>query len=50
MGLRVMLVLEMPSELDLILERSKKLDVKPMLGVRIRLSTGKRRALGRQWR
>jgi arginine decarboxylase len=39
MGLRVILVLEMPSELDLILQRSKKLDVKPMLGVRIRLST-----------
>ncbi len=39
MGLQVILVLEMPSELDLILKRSKKLDVKPMLGVRIRLST-----------
>lgn len=39
MGLRVVLVLEMPSELDLILQRSKKLDVKPMLGVRIRLTT-----------
>ncbi len=39
MGLKVILVLEMPSELDLILKRSEKLDVKPMLGVRIRLST-----------
>jgi arginine decarboxylase len=39
MGLRVVLVLEMPSELDLILQRSRKLDVKPMLGVRIRLTT-----------
>lgn len=39
MGLRVMLVLEMPSELDLILERSRKINVLPNLGVRIRLST-----------
>lgn len=39
MGLQVILVLEMPSELDLILERSKKLGVKPKLGVRIRLTT-----------
>ncbi len=39
MGLRVMLVLEMPSELDLILERSRKLGVRPNLGVRVRLST-----------
>lgn len=39
MGLRVILVLEMPSELDLIIQRSRKLGVRPMLGVRIRLST-----------
>jgi arginine decarboxylase len=39
MGLRVMLVLEMPSELDLILERSRKIGVLPNLGVRVRLST-----------
>jgi arginine decarboxylase len=39
MGLKVMLVLEMPSELDLILERSRKLGVLPNLGVRVRLST-----------
>ncbi len=39
MGLRVMLVLEMPSELDLILERSKKIGIRPNLGVRVRLST-----------
>ncbi len=39
MGLQVILVLEMPSELDLILQRSKKLDIRPTLGVRIRLST-----------
>ena len=39
MGLQVIMVLEMPSELDLILQRSKKLGIKPKLGVRIRLST-----------
>jgi len=39
MGLRIMLVLEMPSELDLILERSRKINILPNLGVRVRLST-----------
>lgn len=39
MGIQVILVLEMPSELDLILTRSKKLGIEPALGVRIRLST-----------
>ncbi len=39
MGLKVMLVLEMPSELSLILERSRRLGVLPNLGVRVRLST-----------
>jgi arginine decarboxylase len=39
MGLRIMLVLEMPSELELILERSRKIGVLPNLGVRVRLST-----------
>ncbi len=39
MGLKIMLVLEMPSELGLILERSRKIGVLPNLGVRIRLST-----------
>jgi arginine decarboxylase len=39
MGLRIMLVLEMPSELDLIIERSRRIGVLPNLGVRVRLST-----------
>ena len=39
MGLRIMLVLEMPSELDLILDRSRRIGVLPNLGVRVRLST-----------
>jgi arginine decarboxylase len=38
MGLQIMLVLEMPSELQLILERSRKIGVLPNLGVRVRLS------------
>ncbi len=38
MGLQVILVLEMPTELDLILKRSKKMGVRPTLGVRFRLS------------
>ncbi len=39
MGLKIMLVLEMPSELNLIFERSRKIGVLPNLGVRMRLST-----------
>ncbi len=38
MGLQVIMVLEMPSELQLILERSRKMGVRPSLGVRFRLS------------
>lgn len=39
MGLRCVFVIEMPSELDLILERSRALGVRPILGIRIKLST-----------
>ncbi len=39
MGLRIMLVLEMPSELNLIIDRSRRINVLPNLGIRIRLST-----------
>ncbi len=39
MGLRVMLVIEMPPELDLILARAKALSIEPNLGLRIKLST-----------
>jgi arginine decarboxylase len=39
MGMKIMLVLEMPSELNLILARSRKIGVLPNLGIRIRLST-----------
>jgi arginine decarboxylase len=39
MGLQVILVLEMPTELELILRRAKKMGVRPNLGVRFRLST-----------
>ncbi|HON61384.1 MAG: biosynthetic arginine decarboxylase [Bacteriovoracaceae bacterium] len=39
MGFKCFFVLEMPGELDLILERSKALGIKPLLGVRFKLST-----------
>ena len=39
MGIRCVFVIEMPSELDLIIERSRALGVQPILGVRIKLST-----------
>ncbi len=39
MGYKIFLVLEMPSELELILERSKALKIKPLLGIRFKLST-----------
>jgi arginine decarboxylase len=39
MGIRCVFVIEMPSELDLIIERSKALGVRPLLGVRMKLST-----------
>lgn len=39
MGLKCFFVLEMPSELETILARSKKLGIAPMLGVRVKLST-----------
>lgn len=39
MGLNLYLVIEKPVELELIIEESAKLDVKPQLGVRIRLSS-----------
>jgi arginine decarboxylase len=39
MGLQTVLVIEMPSELDLILERSAALGIEPILGIRAKLST-----------
>jgi arginine decarboxylase len=38
MGLSVIIVLEMPSELELVLERAKALEVQPRIGLRARLS------------
>ncbi|MHC4924731.1 MAG: biosynthetic arginine decarboxylase, partial [Planctomycetota bacterium] len=40
MGLRIILVVEMPGELPAIIERSKALGIRPELGVRFRLSAG----------
>lgn len=39
MGFNCILVVEMPDELPLILERSRQLEAKPILGIRIKLST-----------
>lgn len=39
MGLQCIFVVESPSELELIIERSKVLDVQPIIGVRLKLST-----------
>jgi arginine decarboxylase len=39
MGVQCFFVIEMPNEVDVIIERAKKLGVRPLLGIRIRLST-----------
>jgi arginine decarboxylase len=39
MGLQIILVVEIPNEVPLILERAKAIGIKPRLGVRMRLST-----------
>ena len=39
MGLKVYIVIEKPSELEMILEESARLGIKPLLGVRVRLSS-----------
>jgi arginine decarboxylase len=40
MGMQAIMVIEMPSELELILERAAKLGVKPRIGVRAKLAGG----------
>lgn len=39
MGLRTILIVEMPSELDVIINRSRALGIEPELGVRVKLAT-----------
>lgn len=39
MGLSVFIVIEKPSELELILEEAAKLRVRPLIGLRVRLAT-----------
>jgi arginine decarboxylase len=39
MGFKCFFVIEMPSELPLILERAARLGIKPLIGIRIKLST-----------
>lgn len=45
LGVQCFFVVEMPKELNLIIERSRKLGVKPLIGLRIKLST----RAGGQW-
>ncbi|MCA9246675.1 MAG: biosynthetic arginine decarboxylase [Planctomycetales bacterium] len=39
LGIQTVLVIEMPGELDLIMERAEELNVSPILGVRVKLAT-----------
>ena len=39
MGFNVIFVLEMPGELEVILEEAKRLNIRPQIGVRVKLST-----------
>lgn len=45
LGIQCIMVVEMPSELPIIIERSRKLKIKPMIGMRMKLST----RAGGQW-
>ncbi len=45
MGLQTMLVLEMPGELELLLERAKKMKVRPRIGIRVKLNS----SVGGKW-
>ena len=38
MGFKLFFVIEMPGELDIVLERSRELNIEPNIGVRIKLS------------
>ena len=38
MGLNIFIGLEMPSELDVIMERARRMDIRPNLGVRVKLA------------
>lgn len=39
LGINIFIVLEMPSELDVILKRAAKMKIRPNLGIRVRLAT-----------
>ena len=45
MGLQTILVLEMPGELDLLLERAAKMSVRPRIGIRVKLAS----SVGGKW-
>ena len=45
MGLQTILVLEMPGELDLLLERAARLNLRPRIGIRVKLAS----SVGGKW-
>lgn len=45
MGLQTIVVLEMPGELDLLLDRAEKLSIRPRLGLRVKLAS----SVGGKW-
>ena len=45
MGLQTILVLEMPGELDLLLDRAAKMNIRPRIGIRVRLAS----SVGGKW-
>ncbi|HPC19914.1 MAG TPA: biosynthetic arginine decarboxylase, partial [Kiritimatiellia bacterium] len=45
MGLQTILVLEMPGELDLLLDRAAKLNIRPRIGIRVKLAS----SVGGKW-
>lgn len=45
MGLQTILVLEMPGELDLLLERAEKMNIRPRIGIRVKLAS----SVGGKW-
>ena len=45
MGLQTILVLEMPGELDLLLDRAAKMNVRPRIGIRVKLAS----SVGGKW-
>ncbi len=49
LGFKCFFVLETPTELPLILEASKRLGVRPMLGIRVKLAANEYRIVNVEW-